>query len=108
MYSPFEREAMMVNQLEKLFNDETTPGKLLQHVRRKILGFSQERYAELAGISRRTLSDIEQDKETVSLTTLNRALKPIGLRAGLFPRQPAMLKKLLLQLAAEGEKSDNP
>jgi len=68
----------------------------------------QERYAALAGISRRTLSDIEQDKENVTLTTLNKAFRPLGLKLGLLPRQPHMLQTLLAQLTQQGASDDHP
>lgn len=77
-------------------------------LRKKALGFSQQRYALLAGISRRTLSDIEQDKDSTTLTMLNRAFKPLGLRAGLLPRQPHLLQTLIQQLIASGEHNDHP
>lgn len=106
--SPFDREAMLLEQLQHLFKDDITPGELLQSLRKEVLGFSQERYAALAGISRRTLSDIEQNKERASLTTLNRAFKPLGLKIGLLPRQNSMMKQLLNQLTESGEPDDYP
>jgi len=80
----------------------------LKLLRKKALGFSQQRYALLAGISRRTLPDIEQDKDNTTLTMLNRAFKPLGLRAGLLPRKPHLLQTLIQQLTASGEHNDHP
>lgn len=106
--SPFERKAIMLTLLQQFIQEELTQGELLKLLRKKVLGFSQQRYALLAGISRRTLSDIEQDKENTTLNTRNRAFKPFGLRAGLLPRQPHMLPTLTQQLTAPGENNDYP
>lgn len=106
--SPFEREAMLLNLLQQFLEEKLSQGELLKQLRKNILGFSQERYAALAGISRRTLSDIEQDRENTTLSTLNRAFKPLGLKTGVLPRQPHMLQTLMLQLTAQGENRDYP
>ncbi|ERK07422.1 MAG: helix-turn-helix domain-containing protein [Pantoea sp.] len=106
--SPFEREAMLLELLQQFMKEQLTQGELLMQLRKKVLGFSQERYATLAGISRRTLSDIELDKESITLTTLNRALKPLGLKTGVLPRQPHMMQTLLTQLAQSGDHHDHP
>ncbi len=106
--TPFEREAMMLDLLQQFIQEQLTQGTLLMQLRKKVLGFSQERYSALAGISRRTLSDIEQDKENVTLTTLNKAFRPLGLKIGLLPRQTHMLQTLLTQLAQQGKSHDHP
>lgn len=105
--SPFQREAMLLELLQQFIEDKLSQGELLMQLRKKVLEFSQERYAALVGISRRTLSDIEQDKENTTLSTLNRAFKPLGLKLGVLPRQPHMLKTLLIQLADHGESNDH-
>lgn len=106
--SPFEREAAFLELLEKAIKSDLTHGKLLRKIRKELLGFSQDRYASLAGISRRTLSDVEQDKESITLTTLNRAFKPLGLKLGLLPRQTHMMQVLLTNLIQHGESHDHP
>ncbi|MDF7659539.1 helix-turn-helix domain-containing protein [Erwiniaceae bacterium L1_54_6] len=106
--SPFEREAMLLDLLQKFIEEQMTQGELLMQLRKKVLGFSQERYAALAGISRRTLSDVELNKESITLTTLSRAFKPLGLKVGVLPRQPHMMQTLLTHLARHGEDHDHP
>ncbi|MRT44217.1 helix-turn-helix domain-containing protein [Enterobacteriaceae bacterium RIT702] len=105
--SPFEREALLLELLQQFIEEKFSQGTLLMQLRKKVLGFSQERYATLAGISRRTLSDIERDKESVTLTMLNRAFKPLGLKLGLLPRQTHMMQALLTQLTQHGESHDH-
>ena len=106
--TPFEREAMLLDLLQQFIEEKLTHGQLLMQLRKKVLGFSQDRYASLAGISRRTLSDVEQDKESITLTTLNRAFKPLGLKLGLLPRQTHMMQVLLTKLIQHGESHDHP
>ena len=57
--SPFEREAYLNTLLEKLRNHELTEGDVLATLRKNILGMNQENYAALVGLSRKTISDIE-------------------------------------------------
>ena len=105
--SPFEREAAFLDLLEEAIKNNLTHGKLLRKIRKEVLGFSQERYASLAGISRRTLSDVELDKESITLTTLNRVFKPLGLKLGLLPRQKHMMQELLSNLTQQGTPDDH-
>lgn len=106
--TPFERETLLLNLLQQFMQDELSHGDLLMQLRKNVLGFSQDRYAALAGISRRTLSDIEQNSESTTLTTLNRAFRPLGLKVGVLPRQPGVMKALLDRLSQQGEDDDHP
>lgn len=105
--NPFERESALIKLLQNAIQNDLTHGKLLRKIRKEVLGFSQERYASLAGISRRTLSDVELDKESITLTTLNRVFKPLGLKLGLLPRQKHMMQELLSNLTQQGTPDDH-
>jgi len=106
--NPFELESALIDLLKDSIVNNVPHGVLIRRIRREVLKLSQDRYAALAGISRRTLSDIEQDKESVTLSTLNRAFKPLGLKLGLLPRQTHMMRALLTQLTQPGESHDHP
>lgn len=93
--SPIAREALLFELLDQLFDEKITTGQLLKQLRRDVLGMNQTRYAELAAISRRTLSAIENDSGTQSLGSLNRAFRPFGLSVGLLPRDPETRRRLL-------------
>lgn len=93
--SPAERETLLIALLTQLFTGEITEGKLLRTLRKELLNMSQTEYAALVGVSRRTLSDIERDTGSPSLTVLNAIFKPFGLKAGLLPRSPTLMKKML-------------
>jgi y4mF family transcriptional regulator len=51
--------------------------------RRKELGIDQETAARLAGVSRKTISEIERGKQTIRLDILLRVLDVLGLRLGI-------------------------
>ncbi|WP_145338955.1 helix-turn-helix domain-containing protein [Pantoea sp. PSNIH1] len=106
--TPFEREALFLALLRQSIEEKASHGKLLMQLRKQVLGFSQDRYAALAGISRRTLSDIEQDKESVTLNVLNRAFRPLGLEMGVLPQQSHMRQTLIALLAQQGASHDHP
>ena len=86
--SPIEREALLLELLEKLTKKEISAGKLLANLRKDILGMNQDTYAALVGISRRTLSDIENNSGNQTLPVMNTAFKPFGLTWGLQLARP--------------------
>ncbi|TVQ73826.1 MAG: XRE family transcriptional regulator [Oceanospirillales bacterium] len=91
-----DREAALINALKQLYQGEMTEGALLRHLRKDILGLTQEQYASLVGISRRTLSDIELDRAQLTLSVMSKVYKPLGLKVGLLPRSSALIPKVLL------------
>lgn len=92
---PDDREAALVALLKRYYAGELTDGQLLRVLRRDVLGLTQTRYASLVGISRRTLSDLEGDKNNVTLDVKNRVYRPLGLEASLLPRKRALLEQAL-------------
>jgi len=92
---PDDREAVLVALLQRLYADELTTGQLLRALRRDVLGLSQTRYAELVGISRRSLSDLEGDKGNATLEVMDRVFRPLGLEVGLLPRKRRLLEQAL-------------
>ncbi len=81
--TPFEREDYLKSLLEKLNHQEMTAGQVLATLRKNILNMNQESYATLVGLSRKTISDIENDTGKQTLPVLNSAFKPFGLTFGL-------------------------
>lgn len=94
LLTPEEREAALLDQLRRLMRGELSEGQVLRHLRREVLGLSQGAYAKRVGVSRRTLSDLERDVGSASMTSMNRVFRPLGLKVGLVPRQPALLTRL--------------
>ncbi|WP_104203706.1 helix-turn-helix transcriptional regulator [Billgrantia saliphila] len=93
--TPDEREQALLDVVQALLRGAIDEGEALRRLRRDTLGLSQQAYAELVGISRRTLSDMEQGKGNVSFTVMNRVYRPLGLKVGLLPRQTALLEKAM-------------
>lgn len=93
--NPDEREAKLVEVVRQLLAEEINEGDALRILRRDVLGLSQDAYAKLVGISRRTLSDLERNRANITLDTMNRVYRPLGLKVGLLPRQPGMLEHAL-------------
>ncbi|MCE8040744.1 helix-turn-helix transcriptional regulator [Halomonas daqingensis] len=93
--NPDEREAKLVEVVRQLLAEEINEGDALRILRRDVLGLSQDAYAKLVGISRRTLSDLERNRANITLDTMNRVYRPLGLKVGLLPRQPGMLERAL-------------
>ncbi|EWH02965.1 helix-turn-helix transcriptional regulator [Halomonas sp. BC04] len=93
--TPDEREEKLIEVTRRLLAGEIREGDVLRILRRDVLGLSQNDYAKLVSISRRTLSDMEGDKGNVTLEVMNRVFRPLGLKVCLMPRQPALIEKVM-------------
>lgn len=74
-----DRQQVLINLYKQYLLSEITLGQLLSYLRKNVLGLSQEQYAALVGISRRTLTDIEQDKSKLTQSVLDKVFKPLFL-----------------------------
>lgn len=90
-----EREAKLLDVVRQLLTEEINEGEALRILRRDVLGLSQDAYAKLVGISRRTLSDLECSRANMTFEAMNQVFRPLGLKVGLLPRQPGMLERAL-------------
>ena len=90
-----DNETFMLEALEQVWLGEMTEGQLLRFLRKEVLKMNQEQYGNLAGISRKTLSDLENGKIQANTKVLNQAFKPLGLKVGLIPRFESHWSKLL-------------
>lgn len=75
--------------------NEVSMGELLAYLLKNLLGLSQEQYATLVGISRRILSDIEQDKAKLTQSVMDKVFKSLGLKAGLIPTHEYIIQKII-------------
>lgn len=107
--SPQAREALLLKLLIQVFEHRISEGELLSTLRKQVLGLNQTQYAALVGISRRTLSNVERNAGSQTLTVLNAVFKPLGLRAGLLPGSVSLTEKMVATLQAAGgdDKSKN-
>ena len=90
-----DRQQVLIDLYLQYLLNEITLGQLLAYLRKNILGMSQEQYANLVGISRRTLTDIEQDKGKLTQSVLDKVFKPLGLKAGLVPTHEHIVRKII-------------
>lgn len=93
--SPLARETLLLNLVEQFFSDQISMGQLLRRLRKDMLNMSQDEFSSMVKISRRTLSDIETDKGSQTLSVLGCVFRPFGLKIGLLPRNQQILKKML-------------
>lgn len=90
-----ERNALMNAISLQLLMGNITQGEALKRMRINLVGMKQDAYAQLVGVSRKTISDIENNKINNSIETLNKVFKPFGLQLGLIPSSPQRLISLL-------------
>lgn len=93
--TPNSREAVILDLMVQILKGDITDGQLLQQLRKQLLGLNQDRFAELVGVSRKTISDIERGKGSPSQQILNDVFKPFGLRAGIIPVSQNQIEKLI-------------
>lgn len=83
--STAERKSAIHAITQRLLHGELTQGQALKALRVEVLGLTQDEYANLAKVSRKTLSDVENDRGSYKTDILNRLFKPFGLKVGIVP-----------------------
>ncbi|MBJ7536050.1 helix-turn-helix transcriptional regulator [Marinomonas sp. C1424] len=81
---------------KRLMMEEITQGVALRELRVRVLGLRQDAYSALVGVSRKTLSEIENDKGNYTPEIINKVFKPFGLKVGLVPTSSQVLSAILL------------
>jgi DNA-binding XRE family transcriptional regulator len=94
--SAAERKTEAKKIIKHLLLGELTQGQALKNLRINILGLKQDVFARLVDVSRKTLSDIENDRGSYNTEILNKVFKPFNLKVGLLPSSPDALKSLLI------------
>ena len=89
------RQQLLIDLYTQYLLGTMTQGQLLSYLRKHVFGLTQEKYATMVGVSRRTLSEIEQDKGSPTQVVLDRVFKPLGLKSGLVMNHVHVTKKLL-------------
>lgn len=73
--------------IEQLLAGELSQGQALKILRIEVLAMKQTEFANLVNISRKSLSDIENDKGNYTVAMLNQVFRPFGLQMALQPIQ---------------------
>lgn len=95
MPPPEQRTAVRNQVVKQLLMNEISLGQVLKHLRLNVLVMKQEQYAKLVKISRKTLSDLENDKGNYSIETINQALRPFELQVGILPINRNLIRETL-------------
>ncbi|QUX98052.1 transcriptional regulator [Marinomonas sp. CT5] len=91
-----EEQLIAINQIiKRLLLDEMTQGTALKELRVNVLGLRQDAYTQLTGVSRKTLSEIENDKGNYTAEIINKVFKPFDLKVGLVPTSSQLLAAIL-------------
>lgn len=93
--TPGVRKRIIEEVMKSLLFSEISQGYALKQLRSNVLGLKQSDYAKLVKISRKTLSEIENNKNGPSVDVVNKAFKPFGLKVGLVPMSSNRLNSLL-------------
>ncbi len=83
--------------VKRLLIGDLSQGEALRELRVKVLGLRQEAYTELTGVSRKTLSEVENDKGNYTAEIINKMFKPFQLKVSLVPDSSDDLKTILNQ-----------
>lgn len=94
-HSGEERIEMRKPLIEKLLKGEMTQGEALKAFRLNIIGLKQTDYAKMVKVSRKTISDLENDNGNYSLKTINQVFRPLGLHVGLVPTSQSVFSEFL-------------
>lgn len=78
-----------------MLKGDVSQGNALKALRINILKSNQDGFGKIVGVSRKTISDIENNKGNCTLDVLNVVFRPFGLRVGLIPLSIDALKKVL-------------
>lgn len=95
MPPPQERALVRDQLIKQLLFNEITLGQALKSLRLQVIAMKQQQYADLVKISRKTLSDLENDKGNYSIETINQVLRPFELQIGIVPIKRELINEAL-------------
>lgn len=85
MLTPEQRAVVRDQLIKQLLFNEITLGQALKQLRLNLLAVKQQQYADFVKVSRKTLSDLENDKGNYSIEIINQVLRPFELQVGIMP-----------------------
>lgn len=93
--STVDRQSVLHSVIRDILLGQISQGQALKKLRVDVLGLKQDEYARLVNVSRKTLSDVENDKGNYSTEVVNKIYKPFGLETGLVPVSKTLFATLL-------------
>ncbi len=95
--STFERNQKIREVIFKVVTSEFTQGQALKVLRMDIIGLKQDAYAKLVKVSRKTISEIENDRGNYTVDIINKVFKPFGLKVELVPQSTSLLSRMFTE-----------
>lgn len=95
---PMSKEAQLIAInaiIRHVLMNEMTQGQALRELRMNVLGIGQDAYTQIAGVSRKTLSEIENDKGNYTTEIINKVFAPFNLTVGLVPTSSQLLVAIM-------------
>lgn len=92
--STLDRQAVLHAAIRDILLGKITQGEALKRLRVEVLGLKQDEYAKLVSVSRKTLSDVENNRGNYSTDVINKIYKPFGLQTGLVPVSKSLIVSL--------------
>lgn len=89
-----DRQAVIHAIIHDIMLGAISQGEALKKLRVEVLGLRQDEYARLVDVSRKTLSDVENDKGNYSAEIINKIYKPFGLETRLVPISKTLISSL--------------
>lgn len=80
-----EREALVNSLLTQQIQGRISHGEMLRQLRIELTGMTQADFANWVGISRRSLTQLENDDSNPTIAVLSRVFRPFGLMVGVTP-----------------------
>ncbi len=90
------RTTLIRSVIYQLMLEKLSQGEALRLLRIEVLGLKQDSYAHLVDVSRKTISDIENNRGNYSVDVMNKVFRPFGLKVGLVPVSTSLLNSLLV------------
>jgi DNA-binding transcriptional regulator YiaG len=88
-----EREALIIDVTVHMLKGTMTKGEALKKLRLKLFSVNQADFAKMVGVSRKALSEIENDKGNYTEAFLQKVFRPLGMVVTVIPRDLTILDK---------------
>ena len=88
-----DREALIIEVTVHMLKGTMTKGEALKKLRLKLFSVNQADFAKMVGVSRKALSEIENDKGNYTEAFLQKVFRPLGMAVNVIPKDLAIIDK---------------
>lgn len=89
-----QREELLLYVSRMMIQGKLRRGQVVRHLRKALLQMTQSEFAKYSKVSRRTLTEIENDSKGLNEESLNRVLSIFGLQLGVVPISQSHAKRI--------------